>query len=75
VFVNLALLEDVEDVRALLSRARSQRRALFVGVVADRAELTRVRRRLDDAAAEAVADLYGQRRRRETARRSRRTTS
>jgi hypothetical protein len=75
VLVNLATLGAPVSLSSLLASARQMQGEIFIGVRLDQKEAAQVRRRLDDAGAEAAAEIYGQRRRRETARRRRSTTS
>jgi hypothetical protein len=77
ILVNIAHWETTQDPTALLERAIAEGGRLFIGVQLSPREAKEALRLLDDRAAEAAGVIAGrrQRRRRDTARRMRRTPS
>ncbi len=77
VYVNVAMPEDSWDPKKVIERGLAEGGEVFVGGALGPTETEMVLARLDNAAAEIVARVLGarQRRRREVARRIRRTPS
>jgi ABC-type molybdate transport system permease subunit len=72
ILINVAELVDVGNVSNVIDAAAAVNATVFVGVPLDARDAKLVLTRLDNAAAEAVAQIVGrQRRRRATARRRR----
>lgn len=55
ILVNLAYVENIRSVAAMVARLKRERRAVFVGILAPKERGTLVLQRIDDAAAEVAA--------------------